>query len=282
MGQPACILAPQLRPRRASAREEAASLELRSLARTAEPSLARRRSLTLATSLVLHAALVAVAIAVPLLLFEDALLAPEQAVRAFFVSPPDVAPAPPPPPPPAAPLRTRAPAAPLERPAAARFVAPVQAPEDLPANEGIALGVEGGVPGGLEGGVEGGVPGGVVGGILGGLPRDAPPPPPRVVRVGGDVRAPRLVHQVKPVYPVLAAQARVAGMVIVEAHVGTDGRVRTARVLRGNPVLDPAALEAVQQWRYQPLLLNGAPTEFILIVTLNFALVTPAASAPGP
>jgi protein TonB len=59
--------------------------------------------------------------------------------------------------------------------------------------------------------------------------------------------------------------------------VGTDGRVRTARVLRGHPIFDQAALDAVQQWRYQPLLLNGLPTEFILTVTMSFKLRTPVA-----
>jgi len=95
------------------------------------------------------------------------------------------------------------------------------------------------------------------------------------VRVGGNIRAPKLVHEVRPDYPPLAVQARVSGMVILEAQVGTDGRVRSVRVLRGIPLLDEAAIEAVKQRRYQPLLLNGEPTEFILTMTMSFKLTTP-------
>jgi TonB family protein len=64
--------------------------------------------------------------------------------------------------------------------------------------------------------------------------------------------------------------ARVSGIVILEAHVGVDGYVKSARILRSIPLLDDAALTAVKQWRYQPLLLNGAPTEFLVNVTVVF------------
>lgn len=129
------------------------------------------------------------------------------------------------------------------------------------------LGVEGGVPGG----VEGGMPGGVLGGVVGGLPA-APPPPPKVIRIGGALVAPKLVHKVGPVYPEVAALARLRGVVILEAQVDVNGLVKEVKVLRGVPLLDEAALAAVRQWRYQPLLLNGVPTEFILTVTVNFNL----------
>jgi periplasmic protein TonB len=46
--------------------------------------------------------------------------------------------------------------------------------------------------------------------------------------------------------------------------------VKTVKVLRGHPLLDPSAIDAVQQWRYRPLLLNGQPTQFILTVTVLF------------
>ena len=144
-------------------------------------------------------------------------------------------------------------------------------PETPPAPEALELsGVEGGVPGG----VEGGVPGGVVGGIVGGLPAE-PPPPPRIVRVGGKVTAPRLAQMVPPEYPLLAQQARLKGTVVLEAHVGTEGRVMSVRVLSGQVLLQDAAVEAVRKWRYQPLLLNGEPVEFILIVTVTFNLYQP-------
>jgi protein TonB len=70
----------------------------------------------------------------------------------------------------------------------------------------------------------------------------------------------------------LATQARLKGVVLLEARVGVDGKVQEVRVLRGIPLLSEAALEAVRQWRYRPLLLNGAPVEFILTVTIGFDL----------
>jgi protein TonB len=83
------------------------------------------------------------------------------------------------------------------------------------------------------------------------------------------------VRSVAPVYPELALQARIRGMVILEAQVGPDGRVTSVRIVHSAPVFEEAAIEAVKQWRYAPLLLNGAPTPFILTVTVNFNLVSP-------
>lgn len=237
------------------------------LVTTEHGSIAGRRSATFGVSLVAHAALLLAVVIVPLAL-EDVLPTPGEAVAAFFVTPQEVAPPPPPPPPPAAGPRPEAKAPPPETPPEpARFTAPVEVPETVVPEEGLDLGVEGGVPGG----VEGGVPGGVVGGIVGGLPLDAPPPP-RVVRVGGQITAPKLLHEVKPEYPALALQARLSTIIIMEAQVGTDGRIKSARVLRGHPLFDESALAAVRQRRYAPLLLNGEPTEFILTVTVTFRL----------
>ena len=59
---------------------------------------------------------------------------------------------------------------------------------------------------------------------------------------------------------------------ILEAVVAEDGTVRSVRVLRSILALDKAAIEAVQQWQYEPLLLNGHPTAFVLTVTLSFSL----------
>ncbi|MET0551952.1 MAG: energy transducer TonB, partial [Vicinamibacteria bacterium] len=202
-------------------------------------------------------------------LFDDVLPDPGRTVRAFFVSPSAIAPPPPPPPPPAAGAR-KAPSAPaVPRPAEpARFVAPVEVPEAIVPDSGLDLGGEGGV----DGGVEGGVAGGVVGGIVGGLPSEAPPPAaPTFVRVGGQIKAPKLVKRVAPEYPLLAQQARVTGMVILDARVGPDGRVATVEVLQGNPLLTDAAVAAVREWRYQPLLLNGMPTPFVVNVTISFS-----------
>ena len=122
-------------------------------------------------------------------------------------------------------------------------------------------------------GVEGGVPGGVMGGVVGGLPAAPPPPPPQQpVRVGGNIKQPNKIRDVKPVYPAIAQSARVSGVVIIEATIGTDGHVKEAKVLRSIPLLDQAALDAVKQWVFTPTLLNGVPVPVIMTVTVNFTL----------
>jgi len=220
-------------------------------------------------SIGLHVAMVAALILAPLF---GELRSPEPAVgvRAFFVEPSNLAPPPPPPPPPAAArAAARPPTTPL--PSASAFVAPIEVPDEI-ARPVLNVGAEGGVAGGVEGGVEGGV----AGGIVGGLPAEIPPPPTvKAVRVGGEIRAPARLVYVAPEYPHIASQAGVQGMVILEARVGTDGRVREATVLRGQPLFDEPAKAAVMQWRYQPLLLNGIAMEFVLTVTVQFALRPP-------
>jgi protein TonB len=228
---------------------------------------AGRTSATLFISIALHTALVMAVAILPLLFYDS--LPSQEALKAFFVAPLEVAPPPPPPPPPPAGARAIVRAAPrIQTQAPQGFVAPIEVPSEIKPEEGLDLGVEGGV----AGGVEGGVPGGVVGGVVGGLPSEAPPPPARVVRIGGQIAQPKLIRQVKPVYPDLAVQSRVSALVILEAEVDTRGHVKTVKVLRGHPLFDENAIEAVKQWRYQPLLLNGEPTGFILTVTVNFNL----------
>jgi protein TonB len=80
------------------------------------------------------------------------------------------------------------------------------------------------------------------------------------------------VHNVDPVYPELARRAGVEGVVIIECTIDPKGRIAGARVLRGHPLLDRAALEAVEQWAYRPTLLNGAPVSVVMSVTVNFRL----------
>jgi protein TonB len=228
---------------------------------------------TMTFSFLIHATLVAAIVLLPILLWRE--LAPTTAaVRTFFVAPPDVkaAPPPPPPPPPAASAAARRAAAvptPPMRDDALR--APVEI-QELPAvpeiDLGADLGVEGGVPGGIEGGLAGGVVGGIVGGIAGTMPTAAPEP----VRVGGTIKAPTILRRVEPVYPPLALAGRIQGTVILEARVDDRGLVVDAYVLRGMPLLDQAAVDAVRQWQYRPLLLNGQRWPFIVTVTVNFKL----------
>lgn len=92
------------------------------------------------------------------------------------------------------------------------------------------------------------------------------------VRVGGNIKQPMKVKDQRPAYPAEAQEARVQGVVIVEATIDCEGAVSDARVLRGQPMLNDAALEAVRQWRYTPTLLNGQPVPVIMTLTVSFTL----------
>jgi len=103
-------------------------------------------------------------------------------------------------------------------------------------------------------------------------PPPPPPPPAAPVRVGGNIKPPTKVKDVKPTYPAIAQSARVQGVVIIEATIGPNGAVQEAKVLRSIPLLDAAALDAVRQWQFTPTLLNGVPVPVIMTVTVNFTL----------
>jgi len=97
--------------------------------------------------------------------------------------------------------------------------------------------------------------------------RTAPAP----LRIGGNIRPPTKVKDVKPVYPAIAKSVNVSGEVAIEATIGTDGKVSDAKVVRSIPLLDQAALDAVRQWEYMPTLLNGVPVPVTTMVRINFA-----------
>ena len=92
------------------------------------------------------------------------------------------------------------------------------------------------------------------------------------LRVGGAIKTPTKVHDVRPVYPPIALAAGVSGVVIIEAQIGADGSIEEARIQRSIPLLDGAALDAVKQWKFMPTLLNGKPVPIIMTMTVNFAL----------
>ncbi len=92
------------------------------------------------------------------------------------------------------------------------------------------------------------------------------------VRAAGEVKPPRLVRRVEPAYPEIARQARVEGVVILEATTDEYGRVRSIRVLRSIPLLDQAALDAVREWVYEPMVINGRPRAVVFTVTVRFKL----------
>ena len=241
-----------------------------------------RSSVPVLISTAAHVVVVGVVLAIPIL-YVSAELPRVPDMVAFVVSTAPSPPPPPPPPPPAPAATPSKPKAIAPVPTANPRAAPVEAPREIVEEMPVDTGSTEGVPGGVEGGVTGGVVGGVVGGLVSELPPPLPPPPPppspppvarAPVRIGGELKAPALVERVEPKYPSIAIRAQVQGVVILEAVVDPRGRVEDVRVLRSIPLLDKAAIAAVRQWRYSPLLLNGMPERFVLTVTVSFSLST--------
>ena len=255
---------------------------------TEEPG--RPRYMTATISAIAHVVAIGVAVGLPILYASDELPDPPTMMAFVMDAPPPPPPPPPPAPKPAEPTKPAAKpnATVVQQPVAPRPIAqanPVAAPVEAPTSIKPETGLEGApssapakIDAGFERGVDGGT--GVVGGAVGGLDVSAPPPPPPPpapkpsgpVRVGGKIKAPQLAHRVNPSYPAMAQAAQAEGSVVLEATVDKSGSVRTVRVVRGNPLLDGAAIAAVKQWKYEPLMLNGDPMEFILTVTVNFSI----------
>ena len=249
------------------------------------PEKDRYKRPSLISSVIFHVVLIVVLILIPLLLPETI---SQRGLLITLVAPPPPPPAAPPPPAPVAAAVTPKAIKPRIQPVAPNaLVMPTVIPKD------VAKIIEQPVVSPIIG-VVGGVPGGVAGGILGnilsansnaaGLAAPPPPPPPppptppppkvvapaEPVRVGGDVREPRVVRLVPPVYPPLASRARVTGTVILEATLTEDGTVDQIRVISGHPLLIDAAINCVKQWRYEPTLLNGVPVRVVLTAKVNF------------
>ncbi len=229
-----------------------------------EPSIGirSRAGWTVLVSMLLHIVLCAAIVAAPLMAAN--VLPRPQTMMAFAIpsSPPPL----PPPPPAPSPSRSAAP-----QPDISPDAAPVSAPDEIRAEAPPTHVVP--MPG-VPGGIERGLPGGQIGGMT----IDIPVAPPQVatsaapVRIGGDIKAPRKTRHVNPVYPPIAQSARIQGMVMIEAIIGADGRVKEASIRRGIPLLDQAALDAVRQWEFTPTLLNGVPVPIVMTVTVNFTL----------
>lgn len=232
--------------------------------------LRTKRGMTTTISFLLQVVLVGVLVLIPLL-FTEAL--PKAQLMTFLVAPPP--PPPPPPPPAAAPikivkqvqtdivngqLRT-----PTKIPEKVQMIKEDEAP---PPTTSIA---------GVVGGVPGGVPGGSMGGVIGGIISSTPVAVPKVatpqrVRVSQGVTQGLLIRKVQPNYPPLARQARIQGTVLLQAEISKDGTIENLRLISGHPMLAPAAIEAVKQWRYKPYILNGEPVEVETQITVNFTL----------
>jgi len=229
--------------------------------------LKTKQGATTAVAFVFEAIAIIVLVLVPLV-FTEAL--PRQQLMTFLVAPP---PPPPPPPPPAA-----APVVKIVKRTTELDNGELRTPTKIPKKIQMikedesapsALGVQGGVPGGIPGGAIGGVLGSVISSTPTAVPKAATP---QRVRVSQGVSQGLLIHQVKPTYPPLARQARIQGTVVLQAVIGKDGSIQNLKVVSGHPMLAPAALEAVKQWRYKPYYLNGEPVEVDTTINVNFTL----------
>jgi protein TonB len=191
-----------------------------------------------------------------------------------------VAPPPPPPPPPPA---TAAIVKTVTKPrfmTSGKLYAPTVIPKEIaeikeaPLEPDSIGGVAGGVPGGVPGGQMGGVLGGVIGGVLNTAAKPVAPPSGKAapIRVGGRVRPPKPIVQVKPEYPTLARQARIQGQVQIDAVLDEQGNVVEMKIVSGPPLLYQAALDALRKWKYEPTYLNDQPIAVQMIVTITFVL----------
>jgi TonB family protein len=108
---------------------------------------------------------------------------------------------------------------------------------------------------------------------VGGMIAAPPPDGTRRITIGGNVQQAKLIAQPHPVYPALAKQARIEGVVHLQALIAADGSVKDLGVISGHPLLIPSALEAVRQWVYQTTLLNGEPVEVMTQIDVNYTLL---------
>lgn len=239
----------------------------------ASPTRPQRRTRDVLVSVALHGMLLAAALLVPLYFTQTLDL--RRFTETLLVPPPP----PPPPPAPAADIARARPAPQRRFVTGGKLLAPVVIPnrvvilkeEPLAPDEGI--GVAGGVPGGVPGGQMGGVLGGVIGGLSRTyVPTPGTPQPRAPIRVGGRVKPPRAIVHPAPAYPPLARQARLQGVVSIDAVIDAEGNMVEMQVISGPPLLIPAALEAVRRWKYEPTYLNDQPIAVQLIVTVTFQL----------
>jgi protein TonB len=235
----------------------------------------RRRSLATIFSFVIQCSLLGMLLIVPLM-FTQTL--PKQQLLSFLVAPPP----PPPPPPPAAAEAAKVTA----RVESELLDGHLRTPGRIPQRVQMIQEDEAPPPalstGGVLGGVPGGIPGGQLGGVIGGIisstsslnavPRLATPAAPKRVRISQGVTQGRLIQKIEPEYPAIAKAARIQGQVVLNAVISKTGEIQNLVLVSGHPMLVPAAIKAVQQFRYRPFLLNGEPVEVETTITVNFQL----------
>jgi len=83
-----------------------------------------------------------------------------------------------------------------------------------------------------------------------------------------------VLSKVQPAYPPDARAARIKGSVIIAVVIDKNGSIESERLISGHPLLAPAAMDAVKQWKYRPYILNGNPVEVDTQITVNFTLVS--------
>jgi protein TonB len=146
---------------------------------------------------------------------------------------------------------------------------PVIADEEPPPPGPVGPVIDGAI--GVSNGPPGAGPG--IGTVVAVEPPPPPPPLPQPIRrPGGEIREPRKIVDVAPVYPQIAVNARKEGVVILEAVIDDTGTVARLKVLKSEPLLDEAAIEAVRRWRYTPTLLNKVPIPILMTITVRFTL----------
>jgi protein TonB len=234
----------------------------------------KRKAFATTTSFIFNCLAIVVMVVTPLMFTESL---PKAQLLTFLVAPPP----PPPPPPPAAAevrrvvkqiqtdvLNTGQLRTPTRIPQKVQMIKEEEAPPPMQATGGVVGGVPGGIPGGQLGGVIGSV---ISATNAAAVPRFVPATPQRV-RISQGVTKGLLVHRVEPTYPTLARSARVQGEVVLSAVIDTNGQITNLQLVSGHPMLVPAALTAVKEWRYKPYLLNGQPVEVETTITVIFSL----------
>lgn len=98
-----------------------------------------------------------------------------------------------------------------------------------------------------------------------------PPAPVRLLRISKMLEG-DLIRKIQPTYPALARSARIQGAVVLQALISKQGTIENLKILSGHPMLVPAAIDAVKQWRYRPYILNNEPVEVETEITVNFSL----------
>ena len=231
--------------------------------------LKTKRGRTSAVAFLLEVMIIGVMVLIPLI-FTEAL--PKGQMMFLLVAPP---PPPPPPPPAAAPVHV------VKQIQSDIINGELRTPTKIPKKVLENLKEDEAPPQmavtGVVGGVPGGVPGGSMGGVIGSVLSSTPVAVPKIatptrVRVSSGVSTGLLIRKVPPTYPPLARQARIQGVVILQAQISKEGNIQNLQLISGHPMLAPAAIEAVKQWKYKPYLLSGEPVEVDTQVQVNFTL----------